>query len=525
MAGIAAALLAVVTVVFVIQASLRTSHTQTVTLPLTEYANQVDACIHQAHLGVTAYMLKNQSTLDEANGEVLSAVALVGRALRQVTDPSQRQDYESMNRLLGEYQKALSGLGAAKGEGERQSNFFLLQTYYGQLTFLSSRQAENQWQTMVRVTATSAQATRVIALIVISLVVLGAIFGLRLDRRLKSILNAISDRVRKSSEEIRQRAGESSAASDEMAASAEQVSRAMEEVALSVEQVTIGSNHSASATQEIADLNSRIHQMVRSISQGAERILQSVESFQHSVAVASNAVDQGIEVSEATNRAMASALTAERDSSASLEKLSAEIDRVSEILNSVRNISSQTELLSLNATIEAARAQEHGRGFAVVADEIKKLSSRTAQATQEISDIVENINEVARQVTAELSQNLASSQAVVQQAASLKDSFDGIARGVKGLAALMGQIVQEAQLQFEHTQESSSLSEKVMLSTEQIAAQVEQVSAAMEELSSTVQEVLAASEEMRSNSRSQAQTAAELHNLADVVANEMSRLV
>lgn len=525
MAGGFALFMALVMVFFVIQASLRTSQTQNLTLPLTQYANQVDKAVNQAHLDAAEFMLGSEPTLDEAGGLILNAETLVRKALDKVSDSKQKQDYDTAVRLLEKYRSALTALGEAPTKGEKDSNFFLLSTYYSQITFVSSRLAQTQWESMGAMTETSAKATRAIAVVVVSLVALGIVFGLRLDRRLKVLLGAISGRVRESSESIRRRASNSSAASDEMAASAEQVSRAMEEVAKSVEEVTVGSSSSASATQDIADLNNRIYQMVKLVSEGAERILQSVEFFQQNVAVAGKAVDQGIVVAEATNQAMASALSAERGSSDAMAKLTVEIERVSEILKSVQSISSQTELLSLNATIEAARAQEHGRGFAVVADEIKKLSSKTAQATLEISDLVESINNVAQQVVAELGQNLASSQAVVQQATTLKDSFDGIARGVKGLMTLMDQIVREAQSQFQHTQDSSALSEKVMLSTEQIAAQVEEVSAAMEELSSTVQEVLAASEEMRSNAHLQAQTAGELNELADVVAAEMERLV
>ncbi|HAZ21726.1 MAG TPA: hypothetical protein DCY84_05105, partial [Firmicutes bacterium] len=79
--------------------------------------------------------------------------------------------------------------------------------------------------------------------------------------------------------------------------------------------------------------------------------------------------------------------------------------------------------------------------------------------------------------------------------------------------------------QSRHSLESSELSEKVMMNTGQIAAQVEEVSAAMEELSSTVQEVLASSEEMRSRAHTQAETATELNKLADVVSEEINRLV
>ncbi|MEQ8664969.1 MAG: methyl-accepting chemotaxis protein [Rhodospirillales bacterium] len=77
-----------------------------------------------------------------------------------------------------------------------------------------------------------------------------------------------------------------------------------------------------------------------------------------------------------------------------------EVDRVGSVAEEINNIAKQTNLLALNATIEAARAGEAGKGFAVVAGEVKNLSAKTASATTEIAEVVENLREQIERLSA-----------------------------------------------------------------------------------------------------------------------------
>ncbi len=96
----------------------------------------------------------------------------------------------------------------------------------------------------------------------------------------------------------------------------------------------------------------------------------------------------GIEVIKSTIQTMNELSQEMGSASQGILELSTQSRKISELVESIRGIADQTNLLALNAAIEAARAGEQGRGFAVVADEVRQLASRTSKATEEIIDVV-----------------------------------------------------------------------------------------------------------------------------------------
>lgn len=158
---------------------------------------------------------------------------------------------------------------------------------------------------------------------------------------------------------------EISATAEEMAAGAQEQNAQTEEIATSVEEMNKTIIDSSKNTGIVADSS---HQVLQLASEGSEKVVETVEKMDNIATVVADAAHN-------------------------VQKLGQSSEQIGEILQVINEIADQTNLLALNAAIEAARAGEHGRGFAVVADEVRKLAERTSKATQEIADMIGNIQE------------------------------------------------------------------------------------------------------------------------------------
>ncbi len=105
--------------------------------------------------------------------------------------------------------------------------------------------------------------------------------------------------------------------------------------------------------------------------------------------------------------------------------------KVAELVDSIKGIADQTNLLALNAAIEAARAGEQGRGFAVVADEVRQLASRTSIATEQIIDVVSENKQLTEAAVSVIESSLEEAQRALQLSNDAGSVMNDIQSGAK----------------------------------------------------------------------------------------------
>ncbi len=193
------------------------------------------------------------------------------------------------------------------------------------------------------------------------------------------VIGGIVDAFNQMASNLRDMIGQISSATTQLAAAAEETSAVTDETSRGIQAQQSEIDSIASAMNE---MSSTVQEVARNAADASSAADSADSEARNGALVATEAIG-GID-----------ALQSQVDSAAQvIRNLEKESENIGSVLDVIRGIAEQTNLLALNAAIEAARAGEQGRGFAVVADEVRTLASRTQQSTQEIQEMIARLQD------------------------------------------------------------------------------------------------------------------------------------
>ena len=224
-----------------------------------------------------------------------------------------------------------------------------------------------------------------------------------------------------------------------------------------------------SEVEQVATAMNEMTATVHEVAQNAALTASSTESADQEVINGKNIVDDTI------NRINGLADEVEK-AVQTINKLAEDTDQIGSVVDVIRGVSEQTNLLALNAAIEAARAGEQGRGFAVVADEVRTLASRTQDATSEIQSMIESLQLSAKQASEVMVKSQESANGSVEQARAAGQSLETITSAVKTITDMSAQIATAAE-------EQSAVSEEINRNIINISTATDQTLNATQEAS------------------------------------------
>ena len=225
-------------------------------------------------------------------------------------------------------------------------------------------------------------------------------------------------------------------------------------VAAATEEMTVSINHISDFSAEMRHTSDQSREQMR---QGSAAVARVTNGMQH--------------VAEAVH-----------ESAEAVERLGQESEKINIIVNVIRDIADQTNLLALNAAIEAARAGEQGRGFAVVADEVRKLAERTAKSTTEISATVGIVQAGISDAVKHMHTGVESVSTVVREAGHAGEAIEALETAYQQVDKSISEIVSAIH-------EQSSAASDVAKRIENIAQLAEETGSTMASSSASAQEV------------------------------------
>lgn len=296
-----------------------------------------------------------------------------------------------------------------------------------------------------------------------------------------------------------------------------------EQVAASSEQLTASAEDGAKAAEIITEATERNSQGVQQALQHVQQVMAALTQMSaniHTVAMQSGEVNilaaNALQASEKGSVYVSEIVEQMNEISATVEEVEGSIQRlgqqsqeIGKIVDLITEISEQTNLLALNAAIEAARAGEQGRGFAVVAEEVRRLAEQSAHSSQQIHELISNIQQETNKAIVGASKENETVRKGLEKSSAICSAFQTIQTGIHYVAERIQDV-------HKHAEQLESGSTSILQAVSEVSAAEEQNKKAIDNSSAAAQEQLASIEETSA-------TAAALANMAHNLHHELSK--
>jgi methyl-accepting chemotaxis protein len=242
----------------------------------------------------------------------------------------------------------------------------------------------------------------------------------------------------------------------------------------------IESEKSATSVNEMASTSD---EMAKNASAAVDAAMEAQEHAKAGEQVVQNTITNIRELAEEVEQA-----------TVAMSQLETDAESIGTVVDVIRGIAEQTNLLALNAAIEAARAGEQGRGFAVVADEVRNLASKTQRSTQEVQGMIETLQAGSKSAVGIMRESREHARQSVEQVGQAGESLQNITHSVMRITEMNGLIATAAEQQSLSTQDiSKSVHSVSMIADENSegAEQLVQASAEFQKLAAHLQQMVA----------------------------------